>query len=98
MFGYMARNPLIGPGRNNWDIALMKVFQMPWFNGEHSSLQFRWETFNTFNHTQWMGVQSGCNSGTPFGVACNDSHNLGNSEVTSAWNPRQMQLGLKFNF
>ena len=54
MFGYMGRNVLTGPGRNNWDLALLKDFQTPWFKGEHSMLQFRLETFNTFNHPQWV--------------------------------------------
>jgi len=52
MFGYMGKNALTGPGRNDWDLGLTKNFQLPWFNGEHSNLQFRWETFNTFNHPQ----------------------------------------------
>jgi hypothetical protein len=98
MFGYLGRNALVGPGRNNWDIALMKNFTMPWFSGEHSNLQFRFETFNTFNHTQWQTIQAGCSSKTPFGGPCNDSNNLGNGEVTSTWEPRQMQVGLKFMF
>ena len=98
MFGYMGRNALVGPGRNNWDIALMKNFATPWFNGEHSTLQFRLETFNTFNHPQWQTIQAGCSGKTPFGGPCNDSNNLGNGEVTSAWEPRQMQVGLKFMF
>ena len=105
MFGYMGRNPLTGPGRNNWDLALFKDFSIPWFNGEHSTLQFRLETFNTFNHTQWEGVNVGCN-GNPnaddspaFGRSCGgDTYNTGNGEVSSAWNPRQMQLGMKFQF
>lgn len=29
MFGYMGRNPLTGPGANNWDLALMKDFATP---------------------------------------------------------------------
>jgi hypothetical protein len=98
MFGYMGRNALMGPGRNDWDMALMKNFALPWFGGEHSTLQFRWETFNTFNHTQWEYLQAGCNGKTPFGGTCNDSNNIGNGEVTGAWNPRQMQFGLKFTF
>ena len=105
MFGYMSRNPLTGPGRNNWDLALFKDFSVPWFNGEHSSLQFRLETFNTFNHTQWEGVNTGC-SGNPnldgspaFGRSCGgDTYNAGNGEVNSAWNPRNVQLGMKFQF
>lgn len=98
MFGCMGRNVLTGPGRNNWDIALEKNFNLPWFSGEHSTMQFRFETFNTFNHTQWQYVNAGCSGNTPFGGACNDSNNLNNGEVSGAWDPRIIQLGLKFIF
>jgi hypothetical protein len=105
MFGDMGRNVLTGPGRNNWDLALFKEFQFPWFKGEHSTLQFRAETFNTFNHTQWKGVSMGCN-GNPstdgslaFGRTCGgDEYNPGNGEVTGTWSPRNIQLGMKFLF
>jgi hypothetical protein len=107
MFGYMGRNVLTGPGRNNWDISLLKNFNLPWFGGEHSSLQFRWETYNTWNHTQYQYVNGdnisgngpGCLSSTPFGGACTGVSNgrlLGT--VKSAWSPRIMQFGLKFIF
>src|SRR5690242_6355737 len=59
MFGYMGRNVLTGPGRNNWDLALHKDFTFPWFRGESSSVQFRLETFNTFNHPQWNNINAG---------------------------------------
>jgi hypothetical protein len=99
MFGTMGRNPLTGPGRNNWDMALLKNFGAPWFNGEHSTVQFRWETFNTFNHPQWQYVQAGCGGGTPFGAPCSGiTNNLGNGYVSSAWPARIMQFGLKFIF
>ncbi len=105
MFGYLGRNVLTGPGRNNTDLALMKNFSLPWFNGEHSTLQFRWETFDTFNHPQWKGFNYGCSgspnlNGTPaFGRPCGGAtYNLGNGEVNSDWGPRVMQLGLKFIF
>jgi hypothetical protein len=52
MFGYIGRNILTGPGRNNWDIALMKNIATPWFGPEKGNIQFRLETFNTFNHPQ----------------------------------------------
>src|SRR5439155_26162546 len=64
MFGYMGRNVLIGAGRNNWDLALHKGFEFRWFRSEHSTLQFRLETFNTFNHPQWRYISAGCN-GSP---------------------------------
>jgi hypothetical protein len=98
MFGYMGKNPITGPGRNNWDLALAKNFQIPWFQGEHSSIQFRWETFNTFNHPQWSGINLFCSGQTPPGGPCNDSNNIGNAEVSSAYPPRIMQFGLKFIF
>jgi len=98
MFGYMGRNAVWGPGRNNWDIALMKNFNLPWFNGERSAMQFRWETFNTFNHTQWEYINAGCSGSTPFGQPCSGSQNIGNGEVSGAWEPRQMQVALKFTF
>jgi hypothetical protein len=105
MFGYMGRNPLTGPGRNNWDLALLKDFSLPWFGPEHSTLQFRLETFNSFNHPQWNGINAFCNGGpnndgTPaFGRPCGGAlYNLGNGEVTSAAPPRNLQLALKFIF
>ncbi len=98
MFGYMGRNMLRGPGRNNWDVALHKDFLMPWFNGEHSTIQFRWETFNTFNHTQWKGFSSGCSGSTTPGTACTGSANANTGFVSSDWGPRIMQLALKYIF
>jgi hypothetical protein len=99
MFGYMDRNLLTGPGRNNWDMSLLKNFDMPWFKGEKATWQFRFETYNTWNHTQFQGVNTGCLSSTTFGGACTGSDNgrlLGT--VNSAWSPRVMQFGLKFIF
>ena len=94
MFGYEGRDVLTGPGRNNWDLALHKDFQLPWARGEHSTLEFRLETFNTFNHPQFNSITSGCNGnanldGTPaFGRSCGGStYNSGVGEVGSAWAP-----------
>jgi hypothetical protein len=96
----MGRNMLTGPGRNNTDLALLKNFQLPWFAGEHSTLQFRWESFNTFNHTQYQGMNNGCNGNTPFGVSCGAAAygNASNGFVNSAWAPRIVQFGLKLIF
>lgn len=96
MFGYMGRNTLAGPGRNNWDMALLKNFRLPL--NDASTLQFRFETYNTFNHTQFQGIQAGCGSTTAYGGPCSGAQNVGNGMVTSAWAPRQVQLGLKFMF
>ncbi|HEV2381056.1 MAG TPA: carboxypeptidase-like regulatory domain-containing protein [Terriglobia bacterium] len=98
MFGYMGRNPLTGPGVNNWDLALVKDFAAPWFLGEKSTLQFRWETFNTFNHAQFQGVNIGCGGLTPAGAPCSGPNNIGNGEIAGARSPRIMQLALKLLF
>ncbi|MEJ2006816.1 MAG: TonB-dependent receptor [Acidobacteriota bacterium] len=99
MFGYGGRGTLVGPGRNNFDIALMKNFTAPWFYGEKSTIQFRAETFNTFNHTQFNGINSGCLGTVTFGQPCggvSGGRLLGT--VNSAYDPRQIQFGLKFIF
>lgn len=99
MFGNLGRNVLTGPGRNNWDLALLKNISAPWFGGEKASIQFRAESFNTFNHPQWSGVNIGCGSQTPAGQPCSgNQNNLGNGEVNSAWPARILQFGLKFIF
>jgi hypothetical protein len=98
MFGYMGKYALTGPGRANWDIAVLRNFQVPWFNGEHSSLQFRFESYNTFNHPQWTGVNLFCSDQTVPGAPCNGDNNVGNGQVSSAARPRILQLGLKFVF
>ena len=92
MFGSLRRNPLRGPGRNNWDIALMRNFK---FGAERYNLQFRFETFNTFNHPQWNGVNTFCADQSPDGGSCAGN---GFGEVTSAYPSRILQLGLKFAF
>jgi hypothetical protein len=95
MFGTTGRNALTGPGRNNWDLAILKNFELPWFKGEHSTIQLRFETFNSFNHPQWQYINAGCSGSTDFGEPCNTG-TLG--QVNTAWDPRIMQLGLRFSF
>jgi hypothetical protein len=71
-----------GPGLNNFDVALLKDTQLH----ENVSLQFRTELFNAFNHTQFGPPNGNINGGTSFGL------------VTSANDPRIMQLSLKLQF
>jgi len=97
MFGNMGRNVLTNPGENNWDMALEKNFSTPWFRGEHGNIQFRLETFNTFNHPQWNGFNNGCSGSTGFGQPCN-LNQTAPGEVNGDRGPRNLQLGLKFIF
>jgi hypothetical protein len=82
-WGNLGHNALRGPGRDNWDMSLFKNF---WFNEERGSrFELRFETFNTFNHTQFQNVDS----------------TLGDSrfgQFTSTYTQRILQLGAKLYF
>ena len=62
--------------------ALVQKFP---FTGRGPHLELRVETFNTFNHTQFNGVDTGFTDG-----------NFG--QVTSTYDPRELQFGGKFLF
>lgn len=79
--GNAHRGTIEGPGFQRWDLSLFKNFKV-W---ESSSFQFRAETFNTFNHTNFDSISTNITSST-YG------------RVTGVRDPRIMQLGLKFNF
>ena len=82
-----------GPGINQWDISLLKSTRI----AEKVNLQFRFETFNTFNHTQWSGVNTGLNlpnPNTPVTAATRGTF----GQVNSTRDPRTLQFGLKLLF
>jgi hypothetical protein len=85
-WGNEGRNPVVRPGRNNWNISLAKSFTgIPVGTKEGAQLQFRADLFNAFNHTQFQNVDLNYASGS-FGA------------VTSTWDARRIQFGLKFTF
>ncbi len=105
-YGNVGRNYLRNPGRLNFDMSLSKSF----FFTEKRSLQFRFETFNVFNHTQFR-VYDPTNPGNPgnnvvncYGGTSNsagDNGCLTNSSFlhpVDAHRPRTIQLGLKYLF
>jgi hypothetical protein len=53
-FGNSGRNILIGPGFSQWDFSLLKDFVIK----DKSRLQFRAESFNTFNHPSFTGINA----------------------------------------
>lgn len=53
-FGNASRRFFYGPGIDNYDVALHKTTKIT----EGKSLEFRFETFNTFNHAQFDGATS----------------------------------------
>jgi len=107
-FGDATRNMLRAPGRLNFDMGLFKRFEFR----EHYAFEFRWETFNTFNHTQ-LDSFSGTNPGGSGGAggvvsmgcspvaalaAGNDPTCGGFLVLNDAHLPRIMQFALRFQF
>ena len=89
-FGNAGVGLVRGPGVNNWDLSLTKRF--PLFK-EGRYVQFRAETFNTFNHTQFSGVYSTAR----FDAAGNQvDPNFG--AYSGARRPRNIQLSLRLMF
>jgi Carboxypeptidase regulatory-like domain len=80
-WGNASRDVIILPGLFNWNISLFKNFSFT----EKVKFQFRLETFNTFNHTEFNAIDNGFNDG-----------NFG--QVTGAYDPRTLQLGGKLSF
>jgi Carboxypeptidase regulatory-like domain len=80
-FGNAMKDTINAPGLFNWNIALFKDFPIH----EALHLQFRAESFNTFNHTEFNQVDGGSNDG-----------NFG--RVTSTADPRVLQFGAKLLF
>jgi hypothetical protein len=82
--GNVPRRYFYGPGGFNTDLSLQRNFDV----GEAKILQFRLETFNVFNHTQFFGPTS----------VKGDVDNALFGHVVNAGPPRLVQLGLKFEF
>lgn len=90
-FGNAGVNVCRAPGTNNWDTSISKRF--PLFK-EGRYVQFRAETFNTFNHTQYSGVDSG----TSFNPSTGAQTSLTFGQVNGARAPRRMALSLRIVF
>ena len=82
-FGNMPRNSVIGPGLQAFDLALQKDFSL----SEATKLQFRWESFDLFNHPNFnIPNRTYTPTSTSFG------------KITSAQDPRVMQFALRLTF
>jgi hypothetical protein len=105
-FGDAGRNFLHNPSRTNFDFALAKNFPLT----EGRSLQFRVETFNLFNHTQFR-IYDPSHPGNPGNnvISCygdtNGSAGDPGCVATSSFlhpvdahRPRTLQWGFKFMF
>ena len=82
--GDAPRAPAYGPGFLNTDFSLIKHFLLP---REGTTLDFRAEFFNLFNHPQFGLPGSDADSTTNFGVI-----------TSTVNNPRLIQFALKLSF
>lgn len=81
-FGNSSRNILIGPGLETWDLGLNKNFQFT----EKLGMQFRVETFNVLNHS---------NFGLPNASIGNPNVGTVTSVITNA---RETQFAARFHW
>ncbi len=81
-FGNAGKDTIVGPGLYNTNLSLFRTFS---FKAEGPTLQLRFETFNTFNHTEPNNIDQNTADG-----------NFG--QITTTYDPRTIQLGAKFNF
>ena len=82
-FGNAGKDAVVLPGLFNTNLSLFKTF--PLAPRERANLELRFETFNTFNHTQFNAIDA--NTG---------DQNFG--QVTGSYDARTLQLGAKIKF
>ena len=82
-FGNAGKDAVVLPGLFNTNLSLFKTF--PLAPRERASLELRFESFNSFNHTEFNAIDA--NTG--------DS-NFG--QVTGSYDARTLQLGAKIKF
>jgi hypothetical protein len=82
-FGNAAKDAVRGPGIQNWNMSLFK--SIPFTSGERVHLDLRFESFNTFNHTNPQGINL-------------NNHDPNFGKITSDYGPRTLQLGGKIIF
>lgn len=83
VFGNAPRNSVSGPWFWQFDFVASKNFRLP--IGSQTNLQVRIEAFNLFNRTNFL-PPNGNRSSAAFGT------------ITSAYDARQIQLGVKVTF
>jgi hypothetical protein len=81
-YGNSAPRIIRGPGRNNWNVSLMKDFRV---RREATKLTFRADAFNIFNHAQFNNPSVSASS-RDFGT------------ISSAAPGRNLQMSLKLVF
>lgn len=89
--GNAAKTPIYGPGLNNWDLSLFKNFKLG--SNEARRLQFRFEAYNAFNHTQYNAIDTAARFDQN-----NNQTNTNYGRFTGAAQARRLVIGLKLYF
>jgi hypothetical protein len=100
--GNAGRNSFRGPGYANVDFSPSKSFQIPWFVGhEGAKLKVLGEFYNLFNRTNLNSPSSNLafQSNVPIAQGASGNSTNGNfGRATGAFNPRQIEVGLRIEF
>jgi hypothetical protein len=90
--GNASRNLLRRPGLINFNMALFKNFRV----GEKVNIQFRWETYNLFNHTNFNDIDAGLVFDDVNNQIVQTNARFG--QPTNTRPPRVMQGSLRLSF
>ena len=90
--GEIGRNPFYGPGINNFDMSLLKDIHIT----ESKFIELRFETYNTFNHTQFPTFSYQPNN--DIGSVVSDINDPRFGTVISANSGRVIQIAGKIYF
>jgi hypothetical protein len=89
--GNAPKDAVRGPGRSNFDTILFRNFNL---GSERRILTFRWEVYNTFNHTQFNAIDTTARFNPATGQQVNPTF----GQALGAWPARQMQFSLRLKF
>ena len=81
-FGNAGKDAVVLPGLFNTNLSVFKTFPL---GPEAANLELRFESFNTFNHTEFNAIDANTGDG-----------NFG--QITGAYDARTLQLGAKIKF
>jgi len=95
-YGNEGRNALRGPGYFGFDLQLSRTFTVK----ERYQLQVIANAFNIMNHTNFVGgfAPAGQPAGSTYGTVSTALNSSTFGQITGAYDPRIMQLALKFKF
>ena len=89
-FGTLRPYSLRGPGIVDWDTALFKSIKLT----ERLTYLIRCDAFNVLNHPSWSGLNTSFAGTNASGQAIDN----GIGQITSAHDPRILQLNMKLEF